>query len=163
MSDTIFPPRGLFNRATTGLKTDPIFFDVEAGRISFFAETLGEDDPVYHDRDDARAAGHPDVPAPPTFPCVVDLETSRIAKRMGRTPIYDLIGCDYTRLLHGEETYEYFGPIYAGDRVSFTTEVVGFEDKKGGALETARLRAEIRHARRGLLVAIERVLVHRLN
>lgn len=163
MSDMLTRPRGLFDRATVGLVTEPVEVRVEAGRISFFAETLGENDPVHHDRKAARAAGFPEIPAPPTFAMVIDLEAGRIARRLGRQSVFDRIGCDYTRLLHGEERYDYSGTILAGDRVTIETEVIGFEDKKGGALEIAHLRATIRHPERGVLVTISRALVHRLT
>lgn len=162
MDATSSNPNGLFNRSTKGLITDPVEFQVEAGRISFFAETLGERNPVHHDRAAAQAAGHPDVVAPPTFAIVVDLETGRALERQGKPSVLARIGCDYRRLLHGEERYDYHGAIHAGDRLSITTEVLGFEDKKGGALELAHLRSEIRHPERGLLVSITRSLVHRL-
>jgi hypothetical protein len=74
-----------------------------------------------------------------------------------------LIGCNFARLLHGEERYDYHGLIFAGDRLAVTTEIVDFEYKKGGALEFAHMRTEVRHAERGLLVVITRSLVHRLT
>jgi len=163
MSATTDTPRGLFDRTTVGQKTVPMVFDVEAGRISFFAEVLGENAAIHHDRAAARAAGFPDVVAPPSFAMVVDLEAGRKLERAGHRSLATLIGCDYTRLLHGEERYDYTGLIFAGDRLSIETEVMGFEDKKGGALELAHLRARISHPDRGVLVTITRILVHRLG
>ena len=162
MADIAQNPRGLFDRATTGLRSEPVQFEVEAGRISFLAETLGESDPIHHDRAAAHAAGYPDVVAPPTFAMVIDLETGRALERRGERSILSRIGCDYRRLLHGEERYDYHGLIFAGDSLSIVTEVVGFEDKKGGALELAHLRSEIRHPERGVVATITRSLVHRL-
>ncbi|MFA7432730.1 MAG: MaoC family dehydratase N-terminal domain-containing protein [Gemmobacter sp.] len=162
MTDIAPNPRGFFDRATKGLKTEPVQFEVEAGRISFLAETLGETNPVHHDRAAARAAGYPDVVAPPTFAMVVDLETGRAQERRGEPSVLSRIGCDFRRLLHGEERYDYHGLIFAGDTLSIMTEVVGFEDKKGGTLELAHLRSEIRHPERGVVVTITRSLVHRL-
>lgn len=156
-------PRGLFDRSTVGQTTEPVVFTVEVGRISFFADVLGETAQIHHDRATARAAGHPDVVAPPTFAMVVDLEAGRTLDRQGHKSLLKLIGCDLTRLLHGEERCDYSGLIYAGDRLTIETEVVGFEDKKGGALELAHLRARISHPERGVLVTITRSLVHRLG
>ncbi|WP_333826625.1 FAS1-like dehydratase domain-containing protein [Pararhodobacter sp.] len=156
-------PRGLFDRSTVGQTTEPVAFEVEAGRVSFFADVLGETGAIHHDRAAARAAGHPDVVAPPTFAMVVDLEAGRALERQGHKSLLTLIGCDFTRLLHGEERYDYSGLIYAGDCLSIETEVAGFEDKKGGALELAHLRARISHPERGVLVTITRSVVHRLG
>lgn len=163
MGETSQMTRGFFKRETKGTITDPVHFDVEAGRISFFCDVIGETDPIHHDAEAARAAGYPDVVAPPTFPMVVDIETGRAMERAGKTSVPALIGCNFARLLHGEERYDYHGPIFAGDRLTVTTEIVDFEDKKGGALEFAHMRTEVRHATRGLLVVITRSLVHRLS
>lgn len=162
MGETSEAVRGFFKRETKGFVTDPINFDVEAGRISFFCETIGEANPIHYDADAARAAGYPGIVAPPTFAMVVDTETGRTAERSGQASLPTLIGCNFARLLHGEERYDYHGLIFAGDRLSVSTEILGFEDKKGGALEFAHMLTEIRHAERGLLVTITRSLVHRL-
>lgn len=163
MGETSQTLRGYFKRDTKGTVTDPVTFDVEAGRISFFCETLGEMGAIHHDADAARAAGFPGIVAPPTFAMVVDTETGRAAERVGKASLPTLIGCNFARLLHGEERYDYHGLIFAGDRLSVSTEILGFEDKKGGALEFAHMRTDIRHAQRGLLVTITRSLVHRLT
>jgi len=163
MGETSQTARGFFKRDTKGTKTELITFDVEAGRISFFCETLGEMNPIHHDADAARAAGFRGIVAPPTFAMVVDTETGRTAERAGKASLPTLIGCNFARLLHGEERYDYHGLIFAGDRLAVSTEILGFEDKKGGALEFAHMRTEIRHAERGLLVTITRSLVHRLT
>lgn len=163
MGETSQAARGYFKRDTTGTRTDPVSFDVEAGRISFFCETIGELGAIHHDAAAARAAGYRGIVAPPTFAMVVDTETGRAAEQAGKGSIHTLIGCNLARLLHGEERYDYHGLIFAGDRLRVSTEVVGFEDKKGGALEFAHTRTEIRHAERGLLVTITRSLVHRLT
>jgi acyl dehydratase len=163
MGETSGAARGYFRRETAGIVTDPVSFDVEAGRISFFCETIGETNPIHHDAEAARAAGYPAIVAPPTFAMVVDTEAGRAAERVGKEALTTRIGCNFARLLHGEERYDYHGLILAGDRLSVSTEILGFEDKKGGALEFAHMRTGIRHADRGLLVTITRSLVHRLT
>lgn len=163
MKGTAINPRGLFDRSTVGMTTLPQAFDVDASRIAFFAEVLGETGAIHHDRAAAQAAGYADVVAPPTFAMVIDLEAGRKLERAGHKSLLTLIRCDFSRLLHGEERYDYTGPILAGDRVVIETKVIGFEDKKGGALELAHLQARINHAERGLLVTITRSLVHRLD
>ena len=45
----------------------PMPFEVERGRLRFFAETIGLTDPVYFDVEAAKRAGHRDLPVPPTF------------------------------------------------------------------------------------------------
>jgi hypothetical protein len=53
--------------AALNLQISSIPFDVERGRLRFFARTIGLSDPVYLDVAAARRAGHPDLPAPLTF------------------------------------------------------------------------------------------------
>ena len=47
--------------------------DVESGRLRLFAKATGETRPEYIDEDAARAAGHPSLPAPPTFAVCLNL------------------------------------------------------------------------------------------
>lgn len=155
-------PRGVFDRTTVGVRTQPVSYPVEKGRIAFFCDVVGETNPIHFDEAAAREAGFPTIVAPPTFPMVIDLETTNAAKRLGFTPVFSLVRCDLRYLLHGSERYEYSGHLLAGDEITITHEVLGFEDKKGGALEFCHIRASLTHPERGEVVAIRRTLVHRL-
>lgn len=111
-----------------GLKTEPFTADVEKGRIKFFAKAIGETDPIYSDEAAARAAGHPAIPAPPTFLFCLNMEQPNP---------YDLIarmGIRVEQLLHGEQSFQYLKPVYAGDRLTFQTTVTNTYSKKGGEL-----------------------------
>ena len=156
-------PRGVFDRSTTGAKTKPVSYPVEKGRIAFFCDVVGETDPVYFDEEAAKAAGYPGIIAPPPFPIVIDLETTNAARRLGFTPVFEMVNCDLRFLLHGTERYEYPGQILAGDEITITHEVLGFEDKKGGALEFCHVRSSLTHPERGEVAAIRRSFVHRLG
>ena len=46
-------------------------------KIREFAAALGDLNPAYRDREAAKALGHPDVVAPPTFPFVLTFQASR--------------------------------------------------------------------------------------
>ena len=56
--------------------------EVEKGRLKFFAQAIGETDPIYTDEGAARAAGHPTLPAPPTFSMALDMERKKSWKTM---------------------------------------------------------------------------------
>ena len=155
--------RGLFKRETKGASTTPVAVQVERGRIRFFNEVLGERDPLFNDVDAARAMGHPDVAAPPSFYMVVEALADAERRARGGRGALDLVGCDYRRLLHGDERYSYHGLIYAGDEVALSTRVVDFYDRKGGAMEFVVLESSVEHAERGVLVRAERTLLHRLG
>ena len=38
-------------------------------------------------------------------------------------------------VLHGSQEFEYFGQIYAGDRITQQSKILDMYDKKGGAME----------------------------
>ena len=52
-------------------------YQVGREKIREFATAIGATDPAHHDPEAARALGHPDVVAPPTFPVVVTMAANR--------------------------------------------------------------------------------------
>ena len=117
------------DRSIIGFESTPLTVDVERGRLRFFAQATGQLDPVYSDVDAARAAGHRDLPVPPTFLCCLSMETPEPFDYL------DKLGIDPVTILHGEQAFEYLAPVYAGDTVTFSTVVTDIYEKKGGALE----------------------------
>jgi len=114
-------------------------YEVGRAKIREFAEAIGDDHPAYRDVVAARAAGHPDVLAPPTFPTLL----------FGRHSMTDIVadeklGVDYGRLVHGDMKFTYVRPIYAGDRLTVTTHIVEIDSRMGNDFLT--LRAEIEAA-----------------
>jgi acyl dehydratase len=85
---------------------------VERGRLRAFAAATGDTDPVHSDAEAARAAGHPDVLAMPTFLFSLELEAP--------DPLgwIDQVGADLRGVLHGEQTFTYAAPIHAGDTIA---------------------------------------------
>jgi acyl dehydratase len=82
---------------------------VSREKIREFADAIGDPNPVYRDVAAARAAGHPDLIAPPTFPTIVNIRA-----------IEDIVadpglGLDWSRVVHGEQGFRYRRPIAAGD------------------------------------------------
>lgn len=153
---------GIFDRSSAGYESAPVTVNVERGAVAFFAETIGETNPIHFDLDAARAAGHPDVMAPATYPVVLDMAASKEGARKGQKDLLGLIAADMRYLLHGNENYDYHGPIFAGDTVEIISRIKGFSDAKGGALEIAHLEMEVRHPDRGTLSVAHRDLIHRL-
>jgi acyl dehydratase len=156
-------PRGIFDRSTKGLIVGPVTVLIERGRIQFFARVLGLSDAFFFDVEAARAIGLSDLVAPPSFFMVIEAIANDELKRLGRPSALECVGCDYRYLLHGDEHYNYHSPIFAGDEVTFTTEVVEFYDKKGGAMEFVTLRSVVAHSKRGPLVTATRNLLHRFG
>ncbi|WP_235736829.1 FAS1-like dehydratase domain-containing protein [Nocardioides alcanivorans] len=110
---------------------------VERGRLRFFATAIGETAPRWSDLNAARAAGHPDLPAPPTFLFGLELESFDFFGEL------EAAGVDIAKILHGGQRFDHLLPVHAGDEISFEGEVTGVESKRGGALTfiTRRTRA----------------------
>lgn len=116
-----------------GVVSEPRVVEIESGFLKFFAKATGETDPVYFDEDAARAAGFPGIPAPPTW--LFPMSHSAPAERGDIFDPVNGLGVDMFKVLHGEQSFEYHSPLYAGDRVTLTTTTRDIYAKKGGALE----------------------------
>jgi acyl dehydratase len=78
-------------------------------KIREFARAIGATDAEYHDPEAARARGYADVVAPPTFPVIVTMGSS---KQFIEDPE---LGMDYSRVVHGDQKFSYVRPVVAGD------------------------------------------------
>ena len=105
-------------------------FDVERGRLRFFAETIGLTDRIYFDLDAAKRAGHRDLPVPPTF-----LGNSLELELPNPLGWLAELGGDLTKTTHAEQAFTYRAMAYAGDSLVLHRKIVDVYTKKGGALE----------------------------
>lgn len=120
------------------LRIEPVVFDMERGRLRFFAETIGLTDPIYLDQTAAQAAGYPDVVVPPTFlGNALELELPQPLSWLAA------LGVDLDRTTHGEQSFEYHELAFAGDTLTFRRSIADVYVKKGGALEFVVKRTQI--------------------
>ena len=124
------------NRDFIGRTFPPLApYNVSREKIREFADAIGDPNPLYRDPDAARAVGHDDVIAPPTFPIVLTL-------RMGAGIIGDpTLGLDYSRVVHGEQRFVYTRPVRAGDALVGSPRITDIRD--AGANELMSWSAEI--------------------
>ncbi|MEU2506591.1 MaoC family dehydratase N-terminal domain-containing protein [Streptomyces sp. NPDC007863] len=115
--------------ALIGSRTPAFSTGAERGRLRFFARTIGQTDTVYTDLESAKAAGHRDLPVPPTFLFCMEMDNP------DRGRFLDDLGIDVRTILHGGQEFTYHAQAYAGDTLTFVTEVKDVYAKKGGALE----------------------------
>lgn len=108
-------------------------YEVGRAKIAEFAAAVGADDPVHTDVEAARAAGHSDVIAPPTFAIVVSLEAAFVV--LGDPDV----SLDYSRVVHGEQKFAHHRPIRAGDRLVATTTIDAVRSVGGNDLLTTRV------------------------
>jgi acyl dehydratase len=113
--------------------TEPYLVSRE--KIREFADAVGDPNPAYRDPDAARALGHPDVVAPPTFAVVV----SHVAS--GQVTHDPELGLDYSRVVHGEQSFAYTRPVVAGDRLVAVATVDAIRSAAGNDLLS--LRSEV--------------------
>lgn len=107
----------------------PLVVEVEKWQLRFFAKAVGETNPIYFDEAAARAAGHPSILAPPTYAVTLSLcEADPYARYRG-------LGIDWCRMLHAQQGFEYFAPIYAGDLIRFESRIVDFIERRQGRLK----------------------------
>jgi acyl dehydratase len=94
-------------------------------KIREYANAVGEDNPVHHDRKAARAAGFRDVVAPPMFAVVYS------AGSVGPAVVDPEIGINLMMMLHGSQEFVWSEPVCAGDTISTVTEVKDLYEKDG--------------------------------
>ena len=101
---------------------------ISRSRLRAFARATGQTDPIYTDVDQAKQAGHRDLPVPPTFFFSIDLEPA--------DPFRSLtdLGIDLRTVLHGEQEFSYHRMAYAGDELTARSRFTDLYEKKGGAL-----------------------------
>ena len=129
--------------------------DVERGALRFFALATGERRPEYVDVAAARAAGHPDLPVPPTYYFSLELQAPE------PFAFLDALGVDLTTILHGEQAFEYHGMAHAGDRLTLTPRIVDVTSKKGGAMELVTKQTTVTDAHGDVRARLGSVLVVR--
>lgn len=107
-------------------------YEVSRQKIREFADAIGDASPAYRDPAAARALGHPDVIAPPTFPVVLSM---RAATQVVVDPE---LGLDYSRVVHGEQRFVHHRPVRAGDVLSVLVTVDSIRSAAGNDLLTTR-------------------------
>lgn len=121
------------NRALIGRSYPPTqVFEVGREHVRRFAEALGDENPAYVDVEVARAAGHRDVVAPPTF-------LMALVGTAGRSALVDPeLGLDRSRVVHAEQRFDLHRPVVAGDRLVLTTTIDSMSDVRENELMTLR-------------------------
>jgi len=108
-----------------GKSWDPATFAVEADRISQYASAVGEENPIHHDPEAARAAGFRDVVAPPMF-CVVYSSPA-----MGPAILDPDVGMNFQAMVHGGQEFVWGEPVCAGDEITTTVTCKSIDERDG--------------------------------
>ena len=121
-------------------------YQVGREKIREFATAVGAEDPLHHDADSAKAAGYPDVVAPPTFPIVI---TMAALKGIVLDPA---LGIDYSRVVHGDQRFSYVRPVVAGDELVVVNHIEEIMTRAGNDFLTTR--QEVRTTTGELVVTV---------
>jgi acyl dehydratase len=145
----------MIDKKWIGHEFAPAVLAIERGRLRFFAKATGETRPVYTDIAAACAAGFPDLPAPPTFLFAAELDSGLMEQVVCQLQI------PIARLLHGEQSFTYHRPTYAGDTVTVRSTVSDIYEKKNGALEFVIKTSRAFNQRDELVAELRSVIVCR--
>lgn len=103
----------------------PSSYVVTKMKIKEFVEAIGDKNPLYTDERYARKTRFGGIIAPPTFVITCNFWVPEEEPDFNR----ELGGASV--ILHGEQEFEYFQPIRAGDTLTFKTKVVDKYTKTG--------------------------------
>ena len=116
----------MFDPAMLNKSFPPFTIELERTKIHELALAIGDDNPIYHSREAAKAAGYRDIPLYPTAPTIFNFWGNvRSGEQLAQA------GINVMRILHGEEEYEYLAPIYPGDVLSGVTTIVEGKSRRG--------------------------------
>jgi acyl dehydratase len=112
------------DKSIIGRTGKPFKMPIEWGKVREFARAIKDPNPLYFDPERARRelGG---IPIPVTF-----LQTGAFWTDADSSPGFG--GFDLRRILHGEQEFEYFKPIFVGDVLTGTTKVADVYEKEGG-------------------------------
>ncbi|GAA4870002.1 FAS1-like dehydratase domain-containing protein [Serinicoccus chungangensis] len=108
-------------------------FEVTREQLAAFADAVGASSPAHRDPEAARAMGHADVVAPPTF-------AVRLAQACEAQLVEDPgAGIDFSRVVHGQEGFVHHRPITAGDSLTGTLHVDTMREAGGHGMVATRV------------------------
>lgn len=110
----------------------PDTYVVGREKIREFATAIGDAAPLCHDVTAARQAGYPDVVAPPTFAMAV------VARAQDAVLFDPQLGLDFSRVVHGDQSFSYDRPICAGDELHATVHIDAIRVMAGNDIITLR-------------------------
>lgn len=147
---------------------------VERGPVMNFATAVTDRNPVFHDADAARRAGHEGLPTPPTYPFVMhtfgafpELQPPPASAGGGAdNPVTAIIAelmADGGMLLHGEQGFHWERPVVVGDRLTGTGSIkdVAVKQSPDRTMTFVVVETQWRDPQGALVCTSTMTLVHR--
>jgi len=116
----------MFDTSKIGHSFPPFAVPVEPTKIRELAQAIGDDNPLYQSSQGVQETGSSQVALFPT--------TGTIFLFWGNTHFVEHLaelGLDVARLMHREETYDYFASVSAGETLTGVMTVLDGSTRKG--------------------------------
>ena len=113
------------NTEAIGKQYAPVSYEVGGEKIREYANAIGAENPVHHDREAARAAGYRDLVAPPMFAVVYS------ARALGPAVFDPEVGINFASMVHGGQEFVWGEPVCAGDEITTTARVRDIHERDG--------------------------------
>jgi len=126
--------RDFVGRSTTSKEP----FEVTRNDIRRFATAIGDNNPAYHDVEAAKALGHTDLVAPPTFLISAGSAQNDAGGGFFQDPE---LGLRFEMVVHGEESFTFHRPVVAGDVLVSTVTITDISER--GRNELLTLATEV--------------------
>jgi acyl dehydratase len=113
------------DKSVLGKEYPPFVYEIEKVKIKEMAEAMEDPNPLYHDDKFASSTKYGGLIAPPTFPTCF------------RSPDWNMLDmlkdlkADISKLLHGEQEYEYFRPLKPGEKFTCKMKIKEIYTKEG--------------------------------
>lgn len=109
------------------METPELPIAIEKHMVRQFAAAISETNPVHFDAVAARAMGHPGILAPATFGFTIS--------NFHPHPFnFAELGLKVDQVLHAEQKFFYFAPIYVDDTIRVRGRITDVYEKRGGLL-----------------------------
>jgi peroxisomal enoyl-CoA hydratase 2 len=111
------------DKSLVGRTGKPFTMPIEWSKVREFARAIRDPNPAYFDPELAKmeAGG---IPIPPTF-----LQVAAFWQDSESVPTASF---DLRRILHGEQEFEFFKPIFVGDMLTGTARISDVFEREGG-------------------------------
>ena len=116
-------------KAMIGTLSEPVIMEVGRVAIRRYADAVGDDNPLFHEVEDAKAAGYEDLICPPGFwgwP-IKGRATIGGMSIVGAV----LIKAGLWRILDGGVDQEFYIPIRAGDILTAYSKIADIREREG--------------------------------
>lgn len=118
-------------KAMIGTLSEPVIMEVGRVAIRRYADAVGDDNPLFHEVEDAKAAGYEDIICPPGFwgwP-IKGRATIGGMSIVGAV----LVKAGLWRILDGGVDQEFYIPIRAGDTLTAYSKIADIREREGKA------------------------------